>query len=63
MSSIYELIGRLVVLGVRTRYRRQLRIAAGVGADVGLIVGTNADEHRMFLVPSGAIEHVTEGVA
>ena len=38
MSSIYELIGRLVVLGVRTRYRRQLRIAAGIGF-VGVLAG------------------------
>jgi hypothetical protein len=31
MSAIYELIGRLVVLFVRWRYRTQLRVAAGVG--------------------------------
>jgi para-nitrobenzyl esterase len=36
------------------------RIAAGSGAEVDLIVGTNTDEHRMFLVPGGAIEHVTD---
>ena len=36
------------------------RIAAGVGGDVDLLVGTNTDEHRMFLVPGGAIEHVTQ---
>ena len=31
MSSIYETIGRLVVWAVRTRYRRQLRVAAVLG--------------------------------
>jgi hypothetical protein len=31
MAAIYELIGRLVVRFVRVRYRRQIRIALGVG--------------------------------
>ncbi len=31
MAAIYELIGRLVVRFVRVRYRRQIRIAFGVG--------------------------------
>src|SRR6266545_7146949 len=35
------------------------RIAAGAGAGIDLIVGTNTDEHRMFLVPGGAIDQVT----
>jgi carboxylesterase type B len=35
------------------------RIAAGAGASVDVLVGTNTDEHRMFLVPSGAIDRVT----
>jgi len=35
------------------------RILAGAGADIDLIVGTNIDECRLFLVPGGAIEHVT----
>ena len=30
-AAIYELIGRLVVRFVRVRYRRQIRIAAGIG--------------------------------
>ena len=37
-AAIYELIGRLVVRFVRTRYRRQIRIAAGGGC-VGLAAG------------------------
>jgi para-nitrobenzyl esterase len=36
------------------------RIVAGAGAGIDLIVGTNADEHRLFLVPDGAIEHITD---
>ena len=35
------------------------RIAAGAGAGVDLIVGTNTDEHRLFLVPGGEIDQVT----
>jgi hypothetical protein len=38
-SVIYEQIGRLYVRFVRTRYRMQLRIAAGVGAATALIGG------------------------
>jgi para-nitrobenzyl esterase len=35
------------------------RIAAGSAASVDLIVGTNTDEHRLFLVSVGAIDQVT----
>jgi carboxylesterase type B len=35
------------------------RIAAGASAGIDLIVGTNADEHRLFLVPGSAIDQVT----
>lgn len=35
------------------------RIAAGAGAGVDLMVGTNTDEHRLFLVSVGAIDQVT----
>jgi para-nitrobenzyl esterase len=38
------------------------RIAAGGGADIDLLVGTNTDEWRLFLVPNGAIDHVTDRV-
>jgi para-nitrobenzyl esterase len=34
------------------------RISAGSAAGVDLMVGTNADEHRLFLVSVGAIERV-----
>ena len=37
-------------------------IAAGSGADVPLLIGTNADEFRTFLVPSGMADLVTEEV-
>ncbi|MEO3808941.1 carboxylesterase family protein [Sphaerisporangium sp. B11E5] len=36
------------------------RIAAGAAADVDLMVGTNTDEWRLFLVLSGAIGQVTD---
>jgi para-nitrobenzyl esterase len=35
------------------------RIRAGAGADIDLMVGTNTDEQRLFLVPGGAIDQVT----
>ena len=35
-------------------------VAAGAGADVDVLVGSNRDEHRLFLVPSGLVDHVTE---
>ncbi|HYU61723.1 MAG TPA: hypothetical protein VEK39_13275 [Solirubrobacterales bacterium] len=38
MSPIYEAIGRVVVWFVRVRFRRQLRIAAGV-AVVAVVLG------------------------
>jgi hypothetical protein len=38
-AAIYELIGRLVVRFVRVRYRRQLRIAAGLGLAAAAVAG------------------------
>ena len=38
------------------------RIFAGAGANVDVLVGTNAEEHRLFLVPNGVIGHITDGV-
>jgi carboxylesterase type B len=35
------------------------RIAAGAGAGIDLMVGTNTDEHRVFLVPGGAIDQIS----
>jgi para-nitrobenzyl esterase len=35
------------------------RIAAGSAAGIDLMVGTNTDEHRLFLVSVGAIDQVT----
>ena len=37
------------------------RIAAGVGANVDVMVGTNAEEYRLFVVPNGVIGHITAG--
>jgi hypothetical protein len=39
MSAFYEAIGRAVVWFVRTRYRTQLRAAAGVGIAALLLGG------------------------
>ena len=36
------------------------RIVAGAGAGIDLLVGTNTDEHRLFLVPGGAIDQITD---
>ena len=38
MAAIYELIGRLFVRFVRVRYRRQIRIAVGIGL-VSVVAG------------------------
>jgi para-nitrobenzyl esterase len=35
------------------------RIVAGAGADIGLLVGSNAEEWNFFLVPGGAIDQIT----
>jgi para-nitrobenzyl esterase len=48
-----------VVDGVLLPARPIDRILAGSGAEIDLMVGTNTDECRLFLVPGGAIEHVT----
>jgi para-nitrobenzyl esterase len=34
-------------------------IAAGVSAEIEIMIGTNTDEHRAMLVPGGAIDRVT----
>jgi carboxylesterase type B len=38
------------------------RISAGVGASSDLLVGSNTDEHRLFLAISGALDQVSEEV-
>ncbi len=38
------------------------RIAAGASAGVDVMVGTNTDEERLFMVPNGAINHTTEDI-
>ncbi|RFU22562.1 carboxylesterase/lipase family protein [Geodermatophilus marinus] len=35
-------------------------VAAGAGADVDVLVGSNTDEHTLFLVPNGVADVVTE---
>ncbi|MDD3653616.1 MAG: carboxylesterase/lipase family protein [Desulfotomaculaceae bacterium] len=36
------------------------RLAAGAGANVDIMLGTNVDEWRLFLVVTGAIEQITD---
>ncbi|MGZ4533976.1 MAG: carboxylesterase/lipase family protein [Nocardioidaceae bacterium] len=38
------------------------RIAAGAGAQVDLVVGTNTDDWRLFLVVTGAISQITDEI-
>jgi para-nitrobenzyl esterase len=37
-------------------------IVGGAGAGVDLMVGTNSDEWRLFVVPSGAIDYINEAI-
>lgn len=36
------------------------RIEAGASADVDLLIGSNTDEHRLFLVTGGVIDQITD---
>jgi hypothetical protein len=38
-NDVYEFLGRLVVFALRTRYRTQLRVAAGTGIAAVLLGG------------------------
>ncbi|HEY6408174.1 MAG TPA: carboxylesterase family protein, partial [Ktedonobacteraceae bacterium] len=38
------------------------RISAGASAGVDVMVGTNTEEERLFMVPNGAINHTTEEI-
>ncbi|WP_328497663.1 carboxylesterase/lipase family protein [Streptomyces sp. NBC_00414] len=35
-------------------------ISSGAGADVDILIGTNSDEFRLFLVPTGVLDHIGE---
>jgi carboxylesterase type B len=37
-------------------------IAAGASADIDILIGSNMDEFRLFLVPDGSIDRVTDGL-
>ena len=39
MSAFYEAIGRIVVTFIRVRYRRQLRLAAGLAVVAAVGIG------------------------
>lgn len=49
-----------VVDGVSLLARPIDSIVAGAGANVDVMVGTNAEEQRLFLVPNGVIGYITE---
>jgi len=49
-----------VIDGDLVRARPIERIAAGAAAGVDLLVGTNTDEHRLFLVSGGTIDAITD---
>jgi hypothetical protein len=38
-NDIYEFVGRLVLWAIRTRYRTQIRVAAGAGIAAVLVGG------------------------
>ncbi len=38
------------------------RIAAGAGASVDLLIGTNTEEFRLFLTPTGVLDQISEHV-
>jgi para-nitrobenzyl esterase len=38
------------------------RIVAGAGAEIDLMVGATTDEWRLFMAPSGIIEHITDEI-
>src|SRR5207245_2405265 len=37
-------------------------IVAGAGAGVDVLIGTNTDEQRLFMVPGGAINYINEDI-
>jgi para-nitrobenzyl esterase len=49
-----------VVDGDRIPLRPIDGIIAGAGADVDVLIGTNGEEQRLFMVPNGAINHITD---
>jgi len=51
-----------VIDGNQLRARPIDIIASGKGADVEVLVGSNTDEYRLFLVPAGTIGFITEDI-
>jgi para-nitrobenzyl esterase len=37
-------------------------VAAGASSDIDLLLGTNREEQRLFMVPGGAIDHIDENI-
>ncbi len=59
-ATVIEMAFAPVVDGELLSARPIDAVAGGAGADVDLLVGTNTDEHRLFLVPTGAMDSTTD---
>ena len=59
-ATVIEMAFAPVVDGELLSARPIDAVAGGAGADVDLLVGTNTDEHRLFLVPTGAMDATTD---
>ena len=57
---VSQMLWQPVVDGVVIPAHPLDRIAGGAGAAVDVLIGTNTDEHRLFLASSGTLEHITE---
>ena len=51
-----------VIDGAIVPARPIARLAQGAATDVDVLIGSNDDEHALFLVPSGVIDFVTDGL-
>ena len=36
------------------------RLTEGIGTDIDVLIGSNAEEHALFLIPSGVIDFITD---
>ena len=45
LNEVYEFLGRLLLYAIRTRYRTQIRVAAGAGI-AAILVGGYLIAHR-----------------
>ncbi len=57
--AVNRLIWEPVIDGVTLPAPPLDRMSAGASASIDLLVGSNVDEWRLFLVPDGALEHIS----